>query len=86
MGPMKNESGQAVTEYLMLVAISVVAFGILLNAINNIGFMNLILTPIQSSFTRVYAYGHPLANGPGEGDTSKHPKLGGRLFYVLQAK
>jgi hypothetical protein len=86
MGPMKNESGQAVTEYLMLVAISVVAFGLLMNAINQIGFMNLITSPMQSAFTRVYAYGHPLANGPGDGDTSKHPKLGGRLFYVLQAK
>jgi hypothetical protein len=87
-GPSLDQSGQAVAEYILLLAITVVAFGVLMNAVNTIGVMKLLTSPIQDPFRRAYAYGHPLATtpddtGPGAGQIAKHPKLGGRLFYVL---
>jgi hypothetical protein len=80
-----NESGQAIAEYVLLLALTVIAFGILLNAVNQIGIMGLIMKPIQDPFMRAYQFGHPKANAPDMGgDTTKHPRLGQRAFYVTQ--
>jgi Flp pilus assembly pilin Flp len=83
-GLVANQSGQAVTEYIMLLAIIVVVFLSVLQGIERLGLMTRLMRPLQGDFARTYQYGHPQAKGFDDGGPEKHPRARGgdnfRLF------
>lgn len=70
-----NEAGQAVTEYILLLAVIVGFFGLALRLIRQQEIGRKFLKPVNESFVYAYRYGHPKARGPDDpGGPRKHPR------------
>lgn len=70
----RNERGQAVTEYILLLSIIVAAFMLLSKGLTDIGLSKKLLTPVKEDFARAYRYGHPKAKGFDDGGPENHPR------------
>jgi hypothetical protein len=79
-GPASGESGQAVTEYILVLVVLVAAYMSLMAMISKLDLGAKLMSPIVDSFSRVYKYGHPKAKGFDEGTPENHPRA------VLQGK
>ena len=69
-----NESGQGVTEYILLLGVVVSVFMLLAKGMSSAQVTQKLLTPINQGFAHAYQYGHPKARGPAEGGPSFHPR------------
>jgi hypothetical protein len=88
----RSESGQAVSEYIILLAIVTSLVSVVLTFIKSQRLQEKIVRPIREDFRRAYQYGHPKAMGPDEdGGPKYHPRIdqgegGFRIFLNPQAK
>jgi hypothetical protein len=71
-----DESGQAVTEYVLLLFIVVTAYLSIVAFINSYGLAGKLTTPITQSFAHAYQYGRPDALGFDDpGGPKNHPRI-----------
>jgi hypothetical protein len=61
------ESGQAIVEYVLLLAILVSMFSLVLGKLNNSDAFAKMKKPLEKDFAYTYRYGHPLARGQEDG-------------------
>ena len=73
-GHQKDASGQAITEYLLLLAI-IISLGLVVRGfVRRFQVADLLLRPINKTFAYVYLYGHPKARGMNDGGPKYHPR------------
>jgi len=78
-----GNSGQAIVEYVLLMAIVVYFFSIVIGGLKNMEFSNMMVNPVKKEFASAYCYGHPKAIGFDEnGGPYMHPRAPGatRMF------
>jgi len=69
------ESGQALTEYLLLISFIVTGFLFVMKGLGRANVMGLLMKPLQESFAAAYQHGHPKAKGIGDGqEPTLHPR------------
>lgn len=72
---LNNESGQAVTEYILILASVVSFYVILANFINSYGLGAKLMVPLTGNFAHVYRYGKTTALGFDDGGPTNHPRI-----------
>jgi len=88
---LRNQQGQAVTEYILLLSIVVGFYLIISQSMARFGLTKKLVKPIQVNFAATYRYGHPKARGSDEGSPRYHPRYYGgennfRIFASPEAK
>lgn len=83
----QDESGQALTEYILLMLIVAGAFIAMTALFRQQKVADALSKPIQSDYVNAYRFGHPKAEEV-DGAFKKHPRLGdngrnGRIFISL---
>jgi len=78
-----DRSGQAVVEYVLLLAVVVGAWFGVMRVLNQTGVVKLLTQPMRAHGASVYKYGHPKATGPDEGTTRYHPRLEGEKSFRI---
>ena len=73
----KNDSGQAVTEYILLLAVVTGLFLLMFKLLPTLGIMKKLATPITGSYAKAYQYGHTRAKGYDDGGPENHPRATG---------
>jgi len=73
--PRGNEEGQAITEYVLMIAIVVTFYLTTVGFLNQFGFAQQLASPIQNSFARAYQYGKPDVYGFENGGPKDHPRI-----------
>jgi hypothetical protein len=69
-------SGQAITEYVLLLAMVVGLYSLLLKGLTQSGMLDRLKTPLEKDFKYTYQYGHPKARGQGDDGGPKYiPQL-----------
>ena len=85
-----NHQGQAITEYILLLSVVILAFTLLSSSLNRIGFAGKIVAMLAGPFAASYQYGHPKALGPGKGGPVMHPRVisdgNFRIFFSTNVK
>jgi hypothetical protein len=71
----RDESGQAVTEYILLLATVVSLFVLVSRALTAMNLSAKLTNPIKTQFAAAYRYGHPKAKGYAEGTPDMHPRV-----------
>lgn len=86
--PFKNESGQAVTEYVLLLGIIVLFYGALMAVVSKMNLAERLAAPIVGSYARTYKYGNPKAKGFDEGTPENHPRavIGGKIRLFINPR
>ena len=82
----KNESGQAIIEYVLLLAIIATAFLVASRGLGKLGIADKLTRPVKQDFAAAYRYGHPKAKGSDEGGFELHPRAiagGGNNFRIF---
>lgn len=81
----RNESGQAVTEYVLILSVLVMFYMGLMTVIDRMNLAEKLAGPIVGSYARVYKYGHPKAKGFDEGTPEFHPRavIGGKVRLFI---
>ena len=74
MDKVKQRSGQAMTEYILLLAILVSLFTALLSGLMNSGAFTALKKPLEKDFKFTYQYGHPDARGQNDGGPLNIPQ------------
>jgi hypothetical protein len=69
-----SESGQAITEYVMLLVIVLILAGIIREGLKRYKIADQIAAPINKQFAYVYQYGDAQARGFEDGGPRKHPR------------
>lgn len=84
----KNESGQAVTEYVLIMGIIVLFYGALMSVIEKMNLAERLAAPIVGSYARAYKYGNPKAKGFDEGTPENHPRavIGGKVRLFINPR
>jgi hypothetical protein len=83
----RNEEGQAFTEYILLIAIIVGFYLSITAGMARIGLAQKLMAPITGAFAATYRYGSPTAKGYGDpGGPINHPRIeqgsnNFRIFY-----
>lgn len=72
-----NQSGQAITEYVLLIAVITGLFVTVHQALQQSGFGARLLDPLRGEFAATYQYGHPKAkfNGQDFDGAEMHPRV-----------
>jgi len=68
------ESGQAVVEYILLLAIVVGIYSLLLNTLSQSNAINAMKKPFTQDFTYTYRYGNAKARGQTDGGPLNIPQ------------
>ncbi len=81
-----NNQGQAMTEYILIIAVTVSFFVMLSSMISRIGLAKRLTSAITGPFAAAYQFGHTKAKGYDNGGPIYHPRvIGGennfRLFF-----
>ncbi|MCM2322416.1 MAG: hypothetical protein NDJ90_04050 [Oligoflexia bacterium] len=71
---LRSRSGQAMTEYMILLAVIVAGFVLLSRGIAKARLTERLLEPIHKEFAAAYRYGHPEAKGYEDGGPRNHPR------------
>jgi hypothetical protein len=83
---LRSEQGQAITEYILLISILSVLFGLVLAAVGKMDIVGKLMKPLSGDYSHAYQYGHPKALGFDDGGPTKHPRANGgdnfRIFYA----
>lgn len=81
-----SEQGQAILEYILLISIVSVLFGVVLSGVGKLDIVGKLMKPLSGDFAHAYRYGHPKALGFDDGGPQKHPRANGgdsfRIFYA----
>jgi hypothetical protein len=79
-----SQSGQAITEYILLLAIVATSFILLSLGIGRMGVAQKLTQALVGPFAATYRYGHPKAKGFDDGGPSMHPMAsGGNNFRIF---
>ncbi len=78
-----STSGQAVLEYILLLAIVVSLFVLLTQKMLDLDLLQRMVGPYKTEFERAYRYGSPKSQGVAEGQVKNLPQYeqGFRIFY-----
>lgn len=84
----RNESGQAVTEYVLILGIIVLFYGALMSVVEKMNLAERLAAPIVGSYARTYKYGNPKAKGFDEGTPENHPRavIGGKVRLFINPR
>ena len=74
-GRTDRQSGQAIMEYILMVMIVVICWGVVYRTLRHSDIPDKLAKPIREDFARAYKYGHPQARGWDEGRPSKHVRI-----------
>ncbi len=74
MDKIKSSSGQAITEYILLLAILVSFYTALVNGLLNSGALTALKKPLEKDFKFTYQFGHPEARGQNDGGPKYIPQ------------
>jgi uncharacterized protein (UPF0333 family) len=75
----KNQKGQAITEYILLIAVIVTFYLIVVKGMEKFRLDEKLMTPVTGDFARAYRYGNVKAKGYDDGGPENHPRaVGGR--------
>lgn len=70
-----DQSGQAVIEYVLMLAIALTAFLVVARGLSVLKVEERLMRPLSQSYAKTYQYGHPEASGYGDEDGPKrHPR------------
>lgn len=80
-----NEDGQALTEYIVMIAIIVGFYVAVATGISKLGIERKLSLTLKGPFAAAYRYGHVKAKGFDDGGPENHPRASGgnnnfRLF------
>jgi Flp pilus assembly pilin Flp len=70
----QNESGQALTEYVLLVSLIILGYLVVIRGLQATGVADRLLDPIRNRFAATYRFGNPQAKAPEDGGF-KHPRF-----------
>jgi hypothetical protein len=70
-----REAGQAVVEYVLLLAIIVSIYSLLLNKLSESNAFANMKKPLEKDYAYTYRYGHPKARGQEDGGPKYIPAL-----------
>ncbi|MBS1961902.1 MAG: hypothetical protein JST04_06785 [Bdellovibrionales bacterium] len=70
----RDESGQAATEYILILTIIVSFYMGLMTVIDKAQLGERLMGPIVGSYAMTYKYGNPKAKGFDEGTPENHPR------------
>ncbi len=70
----RDESGQAATEYILILTIIVSFYMGLMTVIDKAQLGERLMGPIVGSYAMTYKYGNPKAKGYDEGTPENHPR------------
>jgi hypothetical protein len=71
------ESGQAITEYILLVAVVTGFYLMIFRFLNSTSFGTVISNAVTTPYMSVYTYGYPAAKGFDDGGPLNHPRAVG---------
>lgn len=77
MDQVKNRSGQAVLEYILLLSIVIFLFTTAMRIMSERDWFAGLTSPLTRDFKFAYQYGHPEARGPADGgqkNIAQHPE------------
>lgn len=80
---MVGAQGQAVTEYILLLAVVVGFFALIVRWVNTSGLALKLASVATGSFKASYRYGHPKAKGFDDGGPENHPRAGTNFRIFL---
>jgi hypothetical protein len=71
----KDESGQAITEYIVMIAVVLSFYLTVARFLTTSGLANKLAAPLQQDFARTYQYGKPDVLGFENGGPKDHPRI-----------
>lgn len=74
MDQIKRKSGQAITEYILLLGILVSLYTMILRMLSDTKMVDRIKSRLEKDFQYTYRYGHPEARGPDDGGAKNIPQ------------
>ena len=79
-----DRSGQAATEYLLLLFVVLAIFYVALQTLKGANIVGQVSQPMAKTYSAAYRYGHPLAKGYDDpGGPDHHPRAyGGNNFRL----
>lgn len=69
-----KESGQALTEYVLLLVLITLIYVLIVKQFKGMGLADKMLKPLQEQYAYTYRYGDPRARGPDDGGPIRHPR------------
>ncbi len=69
-----NVTGQAITEYVLVLFAIVLTFSIFTQGLKKMQLPQKLAKPITEDFSRAYRYGHAKAKGFEDGGPENHPR------------
>lgn len=69
----RSEAGQALTEYVLLLAVVVSAYFTLFSWFQKLGLGDKFARPLTDAYAKTYEYGHPKGKGYDQGTPENHP-------------
>ena len=70
-----NESGQATTEYILILLITLSAFALVAGTVSKNNWSKKLTDPLRKEFQASYKYGDPKGKGYDEGEPANHPRI-----------
>lgn len=71
-----NESGQAVIEYVLMLAIALTGFLVVARGLSVLKIEERLMRPLSVTYAKTYRYGHPEASGyEDEEGPKRHPRI-----------
>jgi len=70
----RDQSGQAITEYVLLIALVLMAYLVVIRGLQATGIADRLLDPLRDRFAATYRFGNPRAKAPEDGGF-KHPRF-----------
>jgi hypothetical protein len=67
MDQVNRKAGQAITEYILLLAILISIFTMFMKGLTDTGALLALKKPLEKDFKFTYQYGHPEARGQNDG-------------------
>ena len=83
MEKVNQRSGQAITEYVLLLAIIVSLYTMLVKGLSSMNVVNNLKKPLETQFKYTYQYGHPEARGPSDGGPKYIPQKSDANFRIF---
>jgi len=84
MDQVKNRSGQAVIEYILLLSVIVSLYSLVINLMSSSNAFTMMKKPLEKDFAYTYRYGHPKARGQENGGPKYIPQVdGGQNFRIF---
>jgi hypothetical protein len=74
MDQIKRKSGQAITEYILLLGILVSLYSLFLRLLSDTKIADRIKSRLEKDYQYTYRYGHPEARGPDDGGVKNIPQ------------